>query len=51
MQGKLTDAFKIDMRNLANFDRLENSDFILDSKIVELNQSKISKQLDRPDAV
>ena len=28
-----------------------NSDFILESKMAELNQSKHSKQPDRPDAV
>ena len=31
--------------------RLKNSDFILESKMVELNKSKNSKQLDWPDAV
>ena len=31
--------------------RLKNSDFILESKIAELNQNKNSKQPDRPDAV
>ena len=50
-EGKLTCAFKNDMRNLANFHRLKNSDFILEGKIVELNQNKNSKQVDRPDAV
>ena len=39
------------MRNLANFHRLKNSDFILESKMAELNQNKNLKQLDRPDAV
>ena len=39
------------MRNLANFHRLKNSDFILESKMTELNQNQNSKQLDRPDAV
>ena len=48
---KLTCAFKNDMRNLANFHRLKNSDFILESKMAELNQNKNSKQPDRPDAV
>ena len=47
---KLTCAFKNDMRNLANFHRLKNSNVILESKMVELNQTKNSKQLDRPDA-
>ena len=49
-EGKLTRAFQNDMKNLANFHRLKNSDFILESKIGELNQNKDSKQLDRPDA-
>ena len=44
-------AFINDMRILANFHRLKNSDFILESKIVELNQNQNSKQPDRPDAV
>ena len=39
------------MRNLANFHRLKNSDFISESKTPELNQNKNSKQQDRPDAV
>ena len=39
-EEKLTCAFKNDMRNLANFYRLKNSDFILESKITELNQKK-----------
>ena len=39
------------MRNLANFNRLKNGNFILGSKVTELNQNKNSKQLDRPDAV
>ena len=45
-EGKLTCAFKNDMKNLANFYRLKNSDFILESKLVELNKNKNSKQLD-----
>ena len=32
-------------------ERLKNSDFILEIKMVELNQKKNSKQRDRPDAV
>ena len=39
------------MSNLANFHKLKNSDFILESKMTELNQDKTSKQLDWPDAV
>ena len=50
-EGKLTCAFKNDMKNLANFHRLRNSDFILESKMAELNQNKNSKQSDRPDAM
>ena len=49
-EGKLTCAFQNDVKNLANFHRLKNSDFILENKIGELNQNKDSKQLDRPDA-
>ena len=50
-EGKLTCVFKNEMRNLANFQRLKNSDFILESKMAELNQNKNLKQLDRPDIV
>ena len=50
-EGKLTCAFKNEMRNLANFHRLKNSDFILESKMAKLNQNKNLKQLDRPDAM
>ena len=50
-EEKLNCAFQNDMRNLANFPWLENSDFILESKILELNQNKNSKQLDLPDAL
>ena len=50
-ERKLTRVFKNDMKNLANFHRLENSDFILESKMAELNQNKNSKQPDGPDAV
>ena len=49
--GKLTCAFKNDMSNLANFHRLKNSDFILESKMAEVNQSKNLKQPDRPDVM
>ena len=41
-EGKLTCAFKNDMNNLVYSHRLKNSDFILESKIVELNQNKSS---------
>ena len=50
-EGKLTCAFKNEMRNLANFHRLKNSDFILKSKMAQLIQNKTLKQPDRPDAV
>ena len=50
-ERKLTCAFKNDMKNLADFDRLNNSDFILENKMVELNQNRNSKQPDRPDAL
>ena len=46
-EEKLTSGLENDMRNLANFHRLKNSDFILESKIVELNQNKNSKQLEK----
>ena len=45
-EGKLTCAFKNEMRNLANSHRLKNSDIILESKMAELNQNKNLKQLD-----
>ena len=50
-ERKLTCAFKNDMRNLANFDRLKNIDFILENKMAEVNQNKSSKQPDRLYAV
>ena len=50
-EEKVTCVSKNDMRNLANFHRLKNIDFILESKMVELNQNKNSKQPDLPDAV
>ena len=49
-EGKLTCDFKNDMRNLANFQKLKNSGFILESKMVHLNQDKNSKQPDQSDA-
>ena len=45
-EGKLTYAFKPDMRNLANSHSLTNRNFILESKMVELNKNKNSKQPD-----
>ena len=50
-EGKLTCAFKNDMKNLANFHMLKNSNFILESRMAELNKNKNSKQPDRPDAM
>ena len=50
-EGKLTCTFKNDMTSLANFHKLKNSDFILESKMVELNQNKNSKQQDQLYAV
>ena len=41
-EGKLTYAFKNDMKNLASFHRLKNSDSILECKLAELNQDKNS---------
>ena len=50
-EGKLTCAFKNDMKNLANFrSEAKNSNFIL-TKMAKLNQNKNSKQQDPPDAV
>ena len=52
---KLTCVFQYDMRNLTNIHRLKaiilSSDFILESKMAQLNQIKTPKQLDRPDSV
>ena len=45
-EGKLNYAFQNNMRNLENFLRLKNSDFILESKMAELALNKNSKQLD-----
>ena len=39
-EGKLTCAFKNDIRNLASFRRLKNRYFILESKMAELNKNK-----------
>ena len=50
-EGKLTSAFKNDVRDLASFHRLKNSDFVPETKMAELNQNKTSKQSNRPDAV
>ena len=51
-EGKLTCGFKSDMRDLdEKFHRLKTSDFILESKMAEINQNQNPKQPDRPDAV
>ena len=51
-ERKLTCAFKNDIKNLTNFhSQAENSNFILESKMAELNQNKNSKQPDQPDPV
>ena len=48
-EGKLPCGLENDIKNLANFHRLKNSDFILESKMVELNKN--SKQQDQLYAV
>ena len=46
--GKLTRAFKNDMKNLGNFHKLKNSDFILENKMTELDQNKkYNNQIDK----
>ena len=50
-EGKLICTFKNTMRNLENFYTLKSSNFILESKMAELNQNQNSKQRDRPDTV
>ena len=50
-EGKLTCAFRNDIKNLANFQSRKNSDLILECKMVELNQNKNSKQPHRPDVM
>ena len=42
---------KTDSKNLTNFHRLKNRDFILESKMGKLNKNKNSEQPDRADAV
>ena len=37
-ERKLASVFKNDLRNLLNFHRMKNLDFILESKMVELNE-------------
>ena len=41
-EEKLTCAFQNDMRDLANFHRLKNTDFILEIKMANLRQNKNS---------
>ena len=36
-EEKLTSTFQNDIRNLANFRRLKNSDLILESKMAKIN--------------
>ena len=49
---RLTWVFKNGMNNLASFSsQAENSNFILGSKMTELNQNKTWKEPDWPDAV
>ena len=50
-EGKLTCAFKNDIRNWENFHRLKNSDYVFERKMVDLNQNKNSKQPDQPNAM
>ena len=48
-EGKLTSAFKNDMRNLADFHRLKNSDFVLEIKM--WNKIKIKLQNNQIDQI
>ena len=48
IEGKLTCTFQNGIRNLSNFHRLKNSDFILENIP---SRNKNSKHLDRPDAM
>ena len=41
-EGKLTCAFKNEMKNLENFHRLKNNDLVLEIRKAELNQNKNS---------
>ena len=45
-EGKLTRGFKNDTRTLSNFHMLGKSNFVLESKMAELNQNQNSKQSD-----
>ena len=50
-EGKLTYVLNNDIKNLANFHSLKNSDFILESKMAKLSPNKNSKQPDRRNAM
>ena len=39
-EGKLTCAMKNDMKNMENFHRLNNSDFILESEMSKISKNK-----------
>ena len=45
-EGKLTCASKNNMKNLVNFHRLKNSDFILEGKMAEVDKNTNSRQAD-----
>ena len=50
-EGKMTCVFKNDLKNLANFHMLKNSDFILESNMAEIDQNKNPTQPDEPDMI
>ena len=50
-EEKLTRTSKNNIKNLGNFHRLKNSDFVLESKMAKLNQNQNLKQQDWTDAV
>ena len=50
-EGKRTYILNNDIKNLANFHSLKNSDCILESKMAKLNPNKNSKQPDRRNAM
>ena len=50
-EEKLTCGLEKNIRNFASFQRLKNSKFILEIKMVELNENKNLKQLDWRDVV
>ena len=51
IEEKLTRCLENDTRNLEYFHELKNSDFILESKMAELNQNKNSEQIDGANVV